>query len=93
LLGKFNVLIDFNKVNFQSLNYKNLNGITNYSFDCDGKCMTFTPLDKELELLGNMIKNLYPKGELISPLQSTKTRFEKALNDFVKICPGHISKY
>ena len=93
ILGKYNILVDFNKVNFKSLNYKNIKGVVNYSFSCSGKCFVLVAADKNSKSFANMLNKLSPENELNSPLQSTRIRFEKALNDFTNICPGHISKY
>ena len=93
ILGKYNILVDFNKVNFKSLNYKNIKGVVNYSFSCSGKCFALVAADKNSKSFANMLNKLSPENELNSPLQSTRIRFEKALNDFTNICPGHISKY
>lgn len=94
-MGKFKVEVDYNKVNFKSLDYTYPKGIQNFSFSCQGNCLEMSAPDGDESSVAmlKLMKISLPKNKVESPLHSSMLRFEKALSDFTAICPGVSSKY
>lgn len=94
-MGKYKIEVNFNKVNFKSLDYTYPKGIQNFSFSCQGNCTEISAPDGDEASVAmlKLMKTSLPQNKFQSPIYSSMLRFEKALSDFTAICPGVSSKY
>jgi hypothetical protein len=93
-LFRLDITHDLNLVKWKSASYKLVDLKPNFYVACDGNCLSQRAYAENPEFVGLAKMSDGAKQNFIQfPITVTKDRFEKALKDVAKECPGSSSKY
>jgi hypothetical protein len=93
-LFRLDITHDLNLIKWKSASYKLVDLKPTFLVACDGNCLTQRAYADNPEFVGlAKLADGRQQNFIQLPVTVTRDRFEKALKDVVKACPGSASKY